>query len=87
MLNAEGPILYPLEWPACWLFEIRGDIGVDPRKPVAETRYNLGELTTIERGGAITYRCRCGAKFTRAPGFQNQEAGAWVIRHIGHVSS
>lgn len=73
-----------VEWPEAWCFYIRGDIATQPGQKVLPDRIDRGELTTYQRG-RLTYRCTCGAAFTREPGFNNEEAAGWVAKHRAHL--
>lgn len=72
------------EWPEAWCFYIRGDIATQELK-VLPNRVTCGEGVTNAKG-LLTYRCSCGANFTREPGFLNDEARAWVAEHREHLA-
>lgn len=75
--------LMPADWPTCWHFALRGDVTGDARQP---DRIELGEATTRDHHGALTYHCKCGATMTRQVGDLVQEARNWVARHAGHMA-
>lgn len=72
--------LEPAVWPECWLFKMRAaEVGKE-----ASARCGSHVLFA---GGRLVYRCDCGAKFTREPGFLNDETRAWVVEHTPHVGA
>lgn len=71
--------LLPVHWPECWRYDMRiVEVGGEPRRV-------LGDRTTMDAKGVLTYRCSCGQAFTRLPGFRIEEARAWVTEHAPHV--
>ena len=78
--NSPPPDLVPPDWPACWLFYRRGDCQ-------GNDRVQLGERTSIEKNGDLTYSCACGSTFRRTPGFHIDEAREWVSAHAPHVEA
>lgn len=74
------------DWPECWCFYNRADTNAKGEL-AGSTRPVVGARTTVTKGGALTYTCTstCGSTFTRLPGFQNEEARAWVEAHRHHL--
>ena len=77
------PELVPADWPECWLYYARQ---VSDGKAIV-VQNQCGDKMRVEKNGDLTYLCTCGSTFRRAPGFQNEEARAWVIEHTPHLGA
>jgi len=71
--------LKPLIWPGVWQSLNTTEAGKEA------IVHKNGARTTVSKNGDRTYHCTCGATFTRAYGFRNEEAADWVITHTDHL--